>query len=64
MCRIILYLEHLYIQKFRKQRSATYLRAQVLLLSVLALCRVPGASRSGLTRPSLVGLCEEEDARL
>ena len=41
-----------------------HLREQVLLPSVKALCRVPGASRSGLTRPSIVGPLEEKDARL
>ena len=36
----------------------------MLLPSVKALCSVPGASRSGFTRPSRVGPLEEKEARL
>ena len=36
----------------------------MLLPSVKALRSVPGASRSGFTRPSRVGPLEEKDARL
>ena len=46
------------------RQGAARLREQVSLPSVKALRSVPGASRSGFTRPSRVGPLEEKEARL
>lgn len=48
----------------RCRQGAPHLSEQVLLPSVKALRSMPGASRSGFTRPSRVGPLEEKDARL